>query len=518
VVGRSEAEREGRVDGAWELEWRSTREEEEDCMGAVWLGGGCAVVVSDGGYDRWVGKTEDVKERDRVGGTYGGAFCLGQKCSGGWVMGMCENKEEDGAGTKTIPWVVKGGGRLRQSSGAGGSSYRSELFGMVCYLRLLTSYVKSCKERGVKAVAGPIHHWTDNESIALAMREYEGVKERVWRERKSRDLWAEIRRRLAMWAALGGSWSTSWVKGHVDEDKKRAVSSWTAAEKLNMEADRWATKMLEGVRGGGIDSKPGWEYDGAWRGLERREGKWGWARWQDNVGATISQRAALRSFTQYWENRVRAREGSGAEAVEEKGIMAPCIDIRTVDTRRGRARNRMGIFQSKLWWDHLPSMAVRNRGVGLVAGEERKCDLCGEVGEGSTWHILAKCTMKELQEEREKGQRAIMAEIDRQFQKGGRVGTRDSWERAFRMEKGQWLDEELRELETCKAGDYFNPWYGLFPPEWLDRIHREGTGGRREWERAVVGLRQLGQVVIMACYHVWVAAGKLWGDKERAAK
>ena len=60
-------------------------------------------------------------------------------------------------------------------------------------------------------------------------------------------LWAEIRGRLTAWYAQGGSWETSWVRSHVDEDtSSREAETYIVAEHLNIQADLIATSFLTG--------------------------------------------------------------------------------------------------------------------------------------------------------------------------------------------------------------------------------------------------------------------------------
>ena len=69
----------------------------------------------------------------------------------------------------------------------------------------------------------------------------------------------------------------------------------------------------------------------------------------------------------------------------------------------------MDVFRTRLWWDHLPSPAIRARG----GAESDKCNLCGSGSIGTTWHVLAECGAEGLVKARGKGTIAVEELLDK---------------------------------------------------------------------------------------------------------
>lgn len=260
--------------------------------------------------------------------------------------------------------------------GAAGSSYRSELMSIVSALRELTGLVW----RGLRA--GAVFHWTDNESICLFMLRRGVASMRSWRDRCCRDLWAEIRGRLNVWARAGGTWCSSWVKGHVDKEEaagRREVGQRSVAEELNIQADDIATVLLRGEEGdkmeaceGALSDMPG----GRWSHVSSLGTERARVVWMDSFSTSFRVAVEQVAIRRYWQQRVEGRVVKGsdkqtkAQAVAENPF--PHIDTRLVrwGSKPTKARKPVDIFKSKLWWNHLPSLHVRSRGKRKVGQEE----------------------------------------------------------------------------------------------------------------------------------------------------
>ncbi len=67
-------------------------------------------------------------------------------------------------------------------------------------------------------------------------------------------------------------------------------------------------------------------------------------------------------------------------------------------------------------------------------------------------------------------------------------------------------------------GTRTNPWYGLFPQEWLDG-GEEGAGGAEQagaaWERRRKQLQRLGDCCLRLCADMWSMACFLWTTVDR---
>ena len=102
-----------------------------------------------------------------------------------------------------------------------------------------------------------------------------------------------------------------------------------------------------------------------------------------NLGALIREGDRKRAQDKYW--RKRQTERGEAELTER-----PAWDGRLFEQWAPvRARKGDTIFRLKLWWDHLPTPAVLQRGQEVTVDE--KCAYCECRGRVSTWHLLAQC-------------------------------------------------------------------------------------------------------------------------------
>ena len=341
---------------------------------------------------------------------------------------------------------------------------------------------------------GAVYHWTDNESICAYLL-YRQTKTRAsWRERSSKDLWAEIIGRIRYWCSLGGQWCTSWVRSHVDSDQTRSEESWTCAERLNIEADRIATLELDKAPLNPLpESSPQ-------LGTDLMGGSWYTVKIDpsfadctepmlDSFSKHFTSHVAAKSFMKYWTHRVKSRNAGKSVTVS-----APHLDNRLSKTNRRSQlmRSKWDVFRSKLWWDHLPSMWVRNRGSSLSTEdcEHRRCDLCGEKSQGTTWHILGRCTNPELILARHaRSQQKLRQALDETFHPllPASKCYRNLLD-ALSMEGDCWTTPTDWEDEVTRAGEASNPWYGLllFPASWLDDWHEEGDGSYSHWSKGVV--------------------------------
>ena len=403
-------------------------------------------------------------------------------------MGMGAEVGEDGAECKEIGWLARGGGSLESRRGARGSSYRGELFSLTLFLREL------CRSVEEGRVAGKVSHWTDNETIVKVIRRFRSMRRDQWRKRQSRDLWAEVRGRINFWLQKGGEWMTNWVKGHVDSDSNRAVESWTGAERQNMMADALATYHLNlAVRRVAALPASNWTLgEGRWTSVG--PGPLRGVQWWDATDRHWRQHASVQAGYRYWKKREGKRQGAA-------GAEIPAVDTRLArsgDERRGGSK--WDIFRCKLWWDHLPSQAVRRRGQ-QESGEGQtpnKCDHCQRPCEGTTWHVIAECGNAELVTAREQGRERITQTLDDIERARGPTRTTSVWREAFSMADGKWVAPPEWRDELTKAGEVFNPWYGLFPPHWLDDRWQEKGDGHSHWTGAVSELRKLGQTALEA--------------------
>ena len=207
--------------------WKGDRQPQIDAVRREWEGCKAILAVSDGSFRR----AED-----------GVLACV-------WVLGRSSSIDEQLTGTEEgrRATVVGRGGMEFVASGMQPSSYLAELAGLLEVLRGMME----CVQDGQRA--GAVIHFCDNASVVQLVRLRDRLTRRHWRSRPCRRLWGEIRGRLAWWTAHGGSWTTEWVRGHVDGDASRTSDSYTVvAEQLNFKADSIASQMQRREEGGGL--------------------------------------------------------------------------------------------------------------------------------------------------------------------------------------------------------------------------------------------------------------------------
>ena len=67
-------------------------------------------------------------------------------------------------------------------------------------------------------------------------------------------------------------------------------------------------------------------------------------------------------FDEYWKIRAAKRREDELAGGVELSPPHPAMDRRLVKGGLGGGFTDLEVFKSKLWWDHLPSQRVRNRG------------------------------------------------------------------------------------------------------------------------------------------------------------
>ena len=124
------------------------------------------VLVSDGGYQRVVHAIDPQPPLVEGGAAPFAQAVPKYRCSDrgavGWTLGVSRN---DGSQPTRLPGILlEGGGAVPPCRYSKNSSYRNELWSMVCALRSLGKLALRLGR------AGPVSHWTDNESICKFMQ------------------------------------------------------------------------------------------------------------------------------------------------------------------------------------------------------------------------------------------------------------------------------------------------------------------------------------------------------------
>ena len=508
------------------VEWRKGRSKVGSVVRKEWerVAGKPIIVVTDGGFKRSIKSTADLPPADLARWRHAQVM-LREEGACGWVMGVGVDLAEgsDGSVAGTFKTLARGGGREGSPVGARGSAYRSELWGVVTVLRALCAMLKEGE-----GSAGPVVHWSDNESICMFLQRRGRAQGKDWRARSSRDLWAEIRGRLRYWGERGGTWESSWVKGHVDKSSKKE-QEYTVAERMNMAADAQASAFLT-EQGGGRGEMvvvPGALTEvsgGIWEGRDSHSG--GWRGWWDRMETELEEHAQRESMIRYWQERQRRRcEDARQRERKWREEPAPVMDRRLMKPAR-RSRSGGGgvgptVFKAKLWWDHLPSQQVRARGEKLSEEERRqiRCDMCEEQCEGSTWHVLAECRgSKTVIDVRALGTERIRAKIQELLSEGWEEDIRKTWLEKFQCRGSRWRCPPGWEEGGAKAGERTNYWYGVFGVDWLDDWCLEFGDEVRVYDRGVRVLRELGVVAVEVCREVWREVCRVRVDQERSAE
>jgi hypothetical protein len=483
--------------------------------------GGSVIMVTDGGFDRHAPQPdEDMFPQRRAWRRR----IIRETSACGWVAGIGGEAGADGGEIGDLTVLGKGGGRERSQVMSRGSSYRSELWGLVCALRAMCGLVV----KGLIQRAGPVFHWTDNEGVCKGMANRKVALGSAGLKLKCRDLWAEIKGRLVFWERHGGEWNTEWVQGHVDRVEPDRTK-WTCAERGNVEADILASKHLAGGAGGEEGGKltvvqgalmtaPG----GRWWGIDPVTLQA--VPWWDDLDSCMRRHRAHRAMAKYWGTRQKNRARQGEEAIQgHPPQLWPTMDVHLQKHGRkmGGKTVKRDIFRSKLWWDHLPSQEVRARGTkGGGGGEEdiTVCELCGEAGPGSTWHVLANCKHENLVEARSLITMELRNQVEKVVTGVGRWETVKTCMLESLVEtEGCWVSPPGWGGNGAKAGLFANPWYGIFPSQWLD-----SWCGEEECEAALVDqvakrLRSLSTVAVEGCEKMWKVAAKIWGERAKSA-
>jgi hypothetical protein len=467
------------------------------------------VLVTDGGLQG--------KAAPRLGNS---GWQLTTKGSCGWVLGTGSTLGSRGEGVEEPRLIAEGGGVEEHRGWGADSSYRSELWGVVSALRMLNHWSKQGEGSGL------VHHWADNMGVVSMLNHLVGGGNMRWSGRNNRDLWGEVRGRLRHWLARGGSWSSQWVKGHQDTTNTQG-EEYSLATRMNIRADALATMQLNAVLPPPLRTVPGVNTQmpgGDWVGSVGTEGEE--RRWLDGIDSELDGHLRERNLSSYWRNRLEGRADSEEHSLRlwaEHPV--PCIDRRLkLSSGGGREKNRTNtIFRTKLWWDHLPSQGVRLRGERLTESqlEDTPCDLCDEkqTGGGNTWHILGECLHPSLRSAREEATDGVWVEVQKMMADSStrrELGAR--WLSALVLEGGKWSRPAGWGVGYRTAGTVSNPWYGLFPPSWLDGWCAAHDDSALTYHQGVGTLRKLCGIMLDACRRVWRAAAVVWLDKRRGMK
>ena len=131
-----------------------------------------------------------------------------------------------------------GGGNHTRIAGVQGSSYVSELLGVVELLRWLLAWTEE-EDCGV----GKVEHWMDNQVVVNMLNSRKSKPPRKLRAIPCRQLWAEVEYSLECWRGRGGEWVAGWTRGHIERrcaDEQR----WNQREwLLNVQADGMAAQV-----------------------------------------------------------------------------------------------------------------------------------------------------------------------------------------------------------------------------------------------------------------------------------
>lgn len=159
------------------------------------------------------------------------------------------------------------------------------------------------------------------------------------------------------------------------------------------------------------------------------------------------------------------------------------------------------------------------------------CSLCKTSlpGGGSAWHVIGRCLHPDLQAERGRIWQKLGGYISEQATTG-----HPRWQEAWKYisaimvvdEEGRWRTPPGWDKgDPSLDGRAANPWYGLFPWEWLPAFYETAcppaqwaNGSLRTMERAKRALRALGDMCVFACGEMWRTACGLWCRTEGEAR
>ena len=157
-------------------------------------------------------------------------------------------------------------------------------------------------------------------------------------------------------------------------------------------------------------------------------------------------------------------------------------------------------------------------------GQMGRCSLCKQEvwGGGSAWHVLSGCRHDTLISHRARLMepfQEVVAEVIGEMEDG-------SWDQgpmmraAFMHEQGGGWAAPIGWVGHGGSlnGSRINPWYGLFPPEWLDGVGEDGGDPERAgsvWERRRKQLQRLGDCCLRMCADMWSMACFLWTTADR---
>lgn len=403
------------------------------------------------------------------------------------------------------------GGCKTRLPGSRGSSYASELVGVVEVLRWIETWTE-----WKQIPPGRIHHWADNKGVIQGLNHIQAAGRVRGRLRPCRNLWAEIKIRLARWKSRGGEWKSTWVRGHADE-RAGHPKQLTQAEQMNVWADKCAEQAMVAGAQPAQYAQPEWVRrmiaGGTWwigRGSPQE------SIWHDSVTSVFNQYDKQRNIQEYWARR---RNNAG-----RTGRVSPAWDSRVGSGIAGGAvaRKKIDFFRTRLWWDHLPTPTTLARG---SSGGTIECEWCATGASGSAWHLLGECRNPLLQQARIKASDEMELLLE-ELESTSYREIPSHWRRAFEIVlladgTATWARPlDWPAAEELKAGEAAIPWYGLFPPNWLDGWMRaDGDGlhapGVKAWNQGKTMLTKIGKVAITCCQTIWQEVTAIWRDRER---
>lgn len=230
------------------------------------------------------------------------------------------------------------------------------------------------------------------------------------------------------------------------------------------------------------------------------------AVWCDEVRRGIERGARALATQRYWRRRYWKRRGVEGRDGEGEQDCPPIVLDNRLGPPKGEATSTLDVFRTRLWWDHLPSPAIRARG----GAESDKCNLCGSGSIGTTWHVLAECGAEGLVKARGKGTMAVEELLDK-LQCADAL--RRTWQRRLTTAPGgQWVWEGTDAGEAIRAGESEVPWFGVFGTRWLEEWmgDQAAAASADEWDKGIRVVRGVRDACVAACKGVWDAACEVW--------
>jgi hypothetical protein len=157
-------------------------------------------------------------------------------------------------------------------------------------------------------------------------------------------------------------------------------------------------------------------------------------------------------------------------------------------------------------------------------GQMGRCLLCSQEvwGGGSAWLVLSRCRHAILTAHRAQLTtpfRSAVAEVTKEMAVGDGDHGPTLGEAFLLDQDGGWVaPAEWVGQGGSLDGTRINPWYGLFPQEWLDG-GGESAGGAEQakaaWQRRRKQRQRLGDCCLRLCVDMWSMACFLWTTADR---